>query len=151
MKTCAPLLAGALLLTFAPTSARADTTADLAACVTRSVTPDDNIALTQWVFSTMSRHPALASMASVSDPQRVEANRKMGALVNRLLLTDCVAETRRASQEHGEEALRTAFTELGQKAMEQLMGQQDVSAGSMEFVGYLDQTRLREVFGPASK
>lgn len=81
-------------------------------------------------------------MASISDAQRVEANRQMGALVNRLLIEACPNETRAAFRENGTEALSAPFSALGEHAMVDIMGNADVNAGIAEMGSYIDSERL---------
>lgn len=117
----------------------------LSNCLIRSTTEADHTLLAQWIFVTMSRHPSVASMSSVSDQQNVAINRQVGALLNRLLLDSCATETRAAVAAQGPAALEGAFEMLGRVAMTTLMGHPDVTAGLSGFAGYLDQRRLQDL------
>ena len=96
----------------------------------------------RWLFVGIARHPGVSQMASISDGQRVDANRQMGALFNRLLLDTCANETRAAFQADREHAIGFAFRALGSHAMTDLMSNPDVAAGISEVGAYVDQRRL---------
>ena len=119
----------------------------LAECVVRSTTSEDSIVLMRWLFIGIARHPSVSQMASISDAQRVDANRQMGALFNRLLLEACANQTRVALQSDGEGAIGEAFRAFGNRAMTDLMGNPDVAAGISEVGAYVDQRRLAELVG----
>ncbi len=142
--------AAALLLT--PQIASAQTTPSpteaLSSCVTNATTDADKIVLMRWLFVAMSRHPSVTELANVSDAQRVDANRQMGALVNKLLLDACPNQTRAAVASGGEQALQAAFSAFGAQAMRTLMNNPDVNAGVIEMTAYLDQQRLAALITP---
>ncbi|MGQ0531260.1 MAG: hypothetical protein ACT4OF_01040 [Caulobacteraceae bacterium] len=121
-----------------------DSPADaLAACVVRSASGDDSVTLARWLFIAMSRHPSLSQTVQVSDADGLDANRRMGALFNRLLFEACTNETRAAFQSAGrEEALAAAFGALGEQAMTELMGNPDVLASVIQLGAYVDRERL---------
>lgn len=111
--------------------------------VVRSMSMEDSVTTTRWLFIAMSRHPSLVRTAQVSDADGLDANRRMGALVNRLLFDTCAAEARTAFQSAGQEAaLEATFGTLGEKAMTDLMGNPDVLASVIQLGAYVDQNRL---------
>lgn len=148
------LLAAAAAFTMAPSLAWAADPPSaagqaLSACLTRSTSPEDHVALIRWIFVVMARHPSVAHLAAIPDTQRVTINRNMGALVNRLLLESCREETRAAFQADGQHALGVPFATLGEKAMTGIMEHADVNAAVVEMTSYLDQARLAALVGAA--
>jgi hypothetical protein len=119
----------------------------LATCISQHATADDNIALMRWMFVGIARHPSVVQLANIPDAQRVEANRAMGALFNRLLLDVCATETHAAFQSDGQAAIEFAFQEFGRRAMTSLMQNPDVNAARSEVGAYVDQQRLTAVAG----
>jgi len=103
----------------------------------------------RWLFIAMSRHPSLPPGARVSDSDGLEANRTMGALVNRLLFEACPDETRATVQAHGRDAaLDAAFGTLGEKAMTDLMANTDVLASVIQLGAYVDAQRFEALPTP---
>lgn len=144
MKLMSLVFALACALSPAPSWAQTPSPAAqaLSACITRSTSSEDHIVLVRWIFVAMARHPSVSELATISDPQRVEANRAMGALVNRLLLDACPNETRLAFQTDGQRALEVPFGALGETAMTGIMGHADVNAAVVEMTSYLNGERL---------
>lgn len=150
MKVIAAAIVAFALGFAAPAAAQSSpppTASALSNCLVRATTAEDHTLLAQWIFITMSRHPSVSQMTSVSDAQAVTINRQVGGLVNRLLLDSCANETRTAVRAGGPQALESAFEMLGRTAMTTLMGHPDVNAGLAGFAGYLDQSRLRTLLG----
>ncbi len=79
----------------------------------------------------------------MGDTEALDANRNMGALVNRLLFQACASETQAAVAAQGREAaLEAAFSTLGERGMTDLMGNPDVLASVIQLGAYVDQQRL---------
>lgn len=119
----------------------------LSSCLVRAVSDEDRVVLMQWIFSTMARHPGVAQLSNISADQRVEINRKGGALFTRLLTADCTLETRKAVLDDGQAALSSAFNVLGGTAMDGLMADPAVQVSLGDLADYIDQNRLKAVFG----
>jgi hypothetical protein len=140
------IFAAMFALGLAPASAYAQAAAEtdpLRACVTRSVTGEESVVTARWLFIAMSRHPSLPQTARVNDADGLEANRQMGALVNRLLFEACANETRAAVRASGREAaVNVVFGTLGEKAMTDLMGNPDVLASVIQLGAYVDRARF---------
>ncbi len=119
----------------------------LSTCLVRSVSDEDRVVLMQWIFSTMARHPGVAQLSNISPEQRTEINRKGGALFTRLLTADCTLETRKAVLDDGQNALSSAFNVLGGTAMDGLMADPAVQVSLGDLADYIDQGRLKAVFG----
>ena len=141
-------LAAAMALPLAATGAQAGASTDaLSACLVKSTTTADHVVLVDWIFSMMARHPSVASMAAISDAQRVDINRKAGALFTRLLTDDCGAEVKQAYKDNGEAAIEAAFSALGSTAVQDLMTDPDVQAAGNELDAYVDNKKLQAVLG----
>lgn len=148
MKIASILAAAALVL--APCAASAQTAPHtpspavqtLNACLAHATTADDNTVLMRWIFVALSRHPSVAQYANITDAQRTDASRQMGALLNRLLLDACPNETRAVLQADGAEGLQAAGQGFGQRAVAGLMGNADVSASVSDMTSYLDLQRF---------
>ena len=119
----------------------------LSTCLVKAVSDEDRVVLMQWIFSTMARHPGVAQLSNITPEQRVDINRKGGALFTRLLTADCTLETRKAVLDDGQNALSSAFNVLGGTAMDGLMADPAVQVSLGDLADYIDQNRLKAVFG----
>ncbi len=114
----------------------------LTTCLTTKTTAEDHVVLADWVFSIISLHPSVASMASITDAQREDINKKTGALYTRLLTTDCGPELKVAVKTEGTNSVEAAFSSLGAIAMQDLMSDPKVQAGATGLGQYVDQAKI---------
>ncbi|MCR6644251.1 MAG: hypothetical protein NVV62_06910 [Terricaulis sp.] len=114
----------------------------LATCLVSSVSEEDNITLVRWLFIAMARHPSVSGLTAIPDTERVNANRRVATLFNRLLMEACPVQARAAFVADGENALYTPFGVLGEKATEGIVAHPDVNAAVAEMASYLDQAGL---------
>ena len=143
------LLAVALSVASWQTAKAQEPAGDLQSCVVAATGMDDRRTLVQWMFSAIALHPDLEEMALVSDVRRQEANRAMGALLERLLTVDCAAQARKAFREGGAEgAVGEAFARVGQLAGEGLFNDPLVAAEAAGLIRHVDMNRLVELFLP---
>ena len=121
---------------------------DMAKCLVKQTGTEERAAIMKWMFAAMSLHPDVASMAKIDAASRSSINSTVGALFQRLLVDSCRAETKQAVKYEGALAIQTAFSVLGQVAMQELMTNPNVSAGLGELEKYLDQKVIAELGTP---
>ena len=145
--------AAACFLPVAMPSLAGPATQALGQCLTKSTTPEDDILLMRWLFAMMSKHPKVADLAAVSPQEDDRVNRDMAALFERLLVKDCVTETRAAIAADGPSAIETAFGALGEKAFGVIEQDPAVDAAAGKFANYLDLEKIGHVMtdAPATK
>ncbi len=124
-------------------------TDDLAKCLVSKTSPSDQKLLVFWIFSAISLHPDVQAFANITSEKRAEGDMKLGALYNRLLLSDCRTELTRALKYEGTNAIEPAFSVLGQVAMRGLMGDPSVGKSMTNISGFFDAPGLQEVFKEA--
>jgi hypothetical protein len=123
---------------------------DLSRCLVESSTSSDKLALVRWVFTSISLHPAVRSIASVSPKQVDDSNREMAALTVKLVTVTCKNETIKAMKYEGESALKTSFGVLGQVAMKELFSNPDVAKGLAGLEKYMDTEKIKKELGPVN-
>jgi hypothetical protein len=90
------------------------------------------------MFASMSIHPAVKDLTSVTPEQRAEANRAFAKLMTRLLTEKCVVEAREAVKYEGESALGNAFNLFGQVAARDMFSNPSVAAALGDLEKLLD-------------
>ena len=132
-----------------PTSAFADGpyANELSKCLVRSTTDGDKALLVQWMFATVALHPEVKWMATVTDNQRAEINKKTAGLFEKLLTQACLAETRQALKYEGESTLSTSFSVLGQVAARELFASPSVASGMADLGKLFDSEKMRKTLG----
>ena len=121
---------------------------DLGKCLVRSTTDADKNYLVKWMFASAALHPAVKSIASVSDAERTELNRNTARLVEKLLTESCRSETQQAVKNEGPGTLQASFQILGQVAGRGLFTDPAVARSMASFEDYLDKPKLEALFGP---
>lgn len=111
-------------------------------CVAESTTGRDRKDLARWLFVAMSAHPEMKSISSVSGTAVEDASRVAGGLFTRLLAETCAAQVKAAIKVNGPSAIQSAFTVLGELAMQELMTDKDVAATMGVLERHLDKQKL---------
>lgn len=120
----------------------------LSDCLVGKSTMDDHVILVRWMFVAISRHPAVASMATISDANVDNANKQMAELFTRLLTVTCRDQAKLALKNEGEFAMQQAFQKLGQQAGSEIFINQDVAKGMSGITKYFDTKKLQELTSP---
>lgn len=136
---------------FSPTASAGVYTNDLARCLVSSSTPADKLTLVKWMFTAMSLHPGVKSMASVSPAQVDAENKAMADLFTKLMTRTCKTQAADAVKYEGGEAIKAGFKVLGQVAAKELFAEPHVAAGMAGLVKYMDMKKLQAVLDPHNK
>ena len=117
MKRClvVSIIAG-IIFSFSSRSNAGIYSDDLARCLVESSTPSDKIILVKWMFTPMSLHPAVKSIASVSDEQVDKSNKEAADTIVKLITETCKDQTVKAIKYEGEAAIRSSFNVFGNVA-----------------------------------
>jgi len=115
----------------------------LGRCLVEKTSQQDRIELVQWIFSSLSAHPALSSMSNTSAASLEQTDKKVASLLTRLLVTDCNAQLKVAVAAEGDAvALQSGFQVLGQVAAMDLMQNPAVAERTESFVQYVDEEKI---------
>ena len=141
-------VASALLLAASATAHAATATPVEAVqtCLTDNTNGKDRKLLARWIFLSMAAHPTLKSLSAASAQEREDTSREFAALVMRLMTVDCKVQMQAVMADTGNDptaGLKVAFTQLGQVAMQELMGDKDVDAATSQFAKFIDEDVLR--------
>lgn len=121
---------------------------DLAKCLVESTTAADKNALVKWMFATAGLHPAVKSIAAVTDAERAQSTRSTAELFVKLLTESCRAQAQQAVKYEGAAALQTGFQILGQVAARELFADPNVAQGLAELEQYIDSRKIEQALAP---
>ncbi|TXH74986.1 hypothetical protein [Thiobacillus sp.] len=121
---------------------------DLAKCLVESTTTTDKNALVKWMFATAALHPAVKSIASITDAERAKSTRSTAELFVKLLTESCRAQAQQAVKYEGATALQTGFQILGQVAARELFADPNVAQGLAELEQYIDSRKIEQALAP---
>jgi len=119
----------------------------LSKCVVENTTGRDRKDLAKWVFLAMSAHPQMRALVTVPAAVAEEASRSSGRLFTKLVAEVCAKDARAAVQTVGPAAIQSAFTVLGEIAMQELMADKDVQAYTANTDKYIDAEKFQWVLG----
>jgi hypothetical protein len=94
---------------------------ELTKCVVSSVSDQDKILFTRFVFAAIAEHPAVKPMANIGEAANAALDRDTAALLSRLMYSDCRKQMIDVLKYEGPAASTPAFNMLGQVAMRYLM------------------------------
>ncbi|GGA10795.1 hypothetical protein [Dyella caseinilytica] len=118
---------------------------ELSKCMVGKSTMDDHMVLVQWMFAAMSRHPAIAPMAKISDADLDRINEQAASLFMRMLTVTCRDEAKLALKNEGDMALQHGFNQLGELAGRELFINPDVMKGMSGLSKYIDRSKIDEL------
>ncbi len=135
-----------LLLALAATPLAAGPKSDaMGQCLVASTTGADRIDLVRWIVLAYSKHPSVSDYVTTDPEKDEEVERRMAALVERLVVDDCADASRAAFTDEGPLAMQSAFEALGRVAGVELLNDRAVMEAVSGFARHLDQDRLNEV------
>jgi len=117
-------------------------TNQLGECLKSNTNGKDRTDLARWIFISMSAHPEMSKLTTITPDIRNEADRGMAQLVTRLLIDNCAEQSRAVMQSEGGPGMLSAFRSLGEVAMMELMSNAEVSATISGYTKFLDQGKF---------
>lgn len=145
-KILLPVLFASVMLSVLPVRAGVYSD-DLSRCLIESSSAQDKIVLVRWMFTSMSLHPAVEPISSVSQEDFEQTSREMAQLFQRLLTEDCSEEAAKAIRYEGMAALGAGFSAFGNVAGQELFAHPKVNAGLSTLTKYLDEQKLQSELG----
>lgn len=141
MRVLSSLFLGLALLTSQAALANPGSN-QLGECLKSSTNGKDRTDLARWIFISMSAHPEMSKLTTITPAIRTDADKGMAQLVTRLLLQNCAEQTRAVMQAEGGQGMLSAFRSLGEVAMMELMSNPEVSATISGYTQFLDKEKF---------
>ncbi len=115
---------------------------DLTKCIVSSTTTEDRVQFVKWMYSAISKHPAVKSLSSISEEQIADSLKGVADLMMKLLTESCQETAVKAFEYEGPKAIEASFNVLGQIAGQEIFSNPDVAATISNFEKYLDSEKL---------
>ena len=119
---------------------------EMTKCMVRSTTAADRTLFVRWFFVAAAAHPAVQPLATVTDAQRDDANRRTAELFQKLLTVSCRTEVQQAIRYEGPQSIGTGFQAVGEVAGRELFTDAAVTQAMGGFEKYFDHQKLDELF-----
>ncbi|WP_456479766.1 hypothetical protein [Nautilia sp.] len=112
-------------------------TQKLSYCLIRKTSVNDRILLAKWMFVVLSQYPELKSLSNVTPKIIENYNKKIAALIERLLTKDCKKEASMVIK-HEPDGLSKSFNVLGTIAAREIMLNPRVSDTLKGYTKYMN-------------
>ncbi|MGH1391507.1 MAG: hypothetical protein ACRAUZ_15315 [Aeromonas jandaei] len=118
---------------------------DLAKCLIESTTKNDRTSLVRWMFASAAAHPAVKSIANVSQKELDNANETTGKLFTKILTKTCREQASKALAYEGTATITTSFQLLEQVAATELFSSPEVQKAMSGLEKGLDKSALSKL------
>ncbi|MGY3947530.1 hypothetical protein BJP24_11400 [Aeromonas allosaccharophila] len=118
---------------------------ELAKCLIESTTKEDRTSLVRWMFASAAAHPAVKSIANVSQKELDKENETTGKLFTKILTKSCKEQTTKALAYEGNATITTSFQLLGQVAATELFSSPEVQKAMSGLEKGLDKSELSKL------
>ncbi|WP_347456226.1 hypothetical protein ABEF89_04130 [Acinetobacter thermotolerans] len=139
------LMATALFGTVQLTNA-GPTVDQLSSCLEKSTTAVDKTTVMQWTFVALAAHPDLKAFSNVSAQQKETLDKNLAAVLQRILVEQCSAQTKAVIQAEGLEAVGNSFQALGRSTGEEILKNPEVNNQLKGVLRYVDMSKLITTF-----
>ncbi|KGT47353.1 MULTISPECIES: hypothetical protein [Acinetobacter] len=127
--------------------ANAGSTVDqLSDCLEKSTTAADKTTVMQWTFVALAAHPDLKAFSNVSAQHKESLNKNLAAVLQRILVEQCSAQTKAVIQAEGLEAVGNSFQALGRSTGEEILKNPEVNNQLKGVLRYVDMSKLITTF-----
>src|SRR5690606_2338576 len=137
---------GATLLGAAQVSMASPAVDQLSDCLVKSTTATDKTTVLQWTFVALSAHPDLKAYSNVTAQQKENLDRNLAAVLQRILVEQCAAQTKAVIQSEGLEAVGDSFQALGRTTGEEILNNPEVNHQLKGVLRYVDLNKLVTTF-----
>ena len=137
---------GATLSGAAQVSMASPAVDQLSDCLVKSTTATDKTTVLQWTFVALSAHPDLKAYSNVTAQQKENLDRNLAAVLQRILVEQCAAQTKAVIQSEGLEAVGDSFQALGRTTGEEILNNPEVNHQLKGVLRYVDLNKLVTTF-----
>lgn len=114
----------------------------LETCLIQAASPQDRDALLRWTYLSLSTHPLMQDLSTVTRGQRDTVLRDSAAVFERLMIDRCGELAAATIFREGDDAFGKAFETLAGGAMEQAIQHPAIDQLSAELVARMNTDRL---------
>ncbi len=114
-------------------------TDQLTDCLAESTTSQDRITFAKWFLSSVFYHPAIQSIATVSEDKLEEAKKNAAELFITLVTKTCRQQMKNALKFEGKESIESGAEMVGRQAARELFNSPEVEAANASFKQLLNK------------
>ena len=118
----------------------------LSNCLVKSTTATDKTAVLQWTFAALSAHPDLKQFSNVTETQKIQLDKNLAQVLQRILVEQCSAQTKAVIQAEGMQAVGESFQELGSITGDEILKKPEIKQQLQGVLRYVDLNKLVTTF-----
>lgn len=138
------LLAGLIIIGSSLHATAGEHAAALSQCLVSNTTAADKAVMTKWVFSSLSNHPSLSDMASMSDAARTGADQEMARLVESFIYDKCNSQLKAAVKNEGPMAIEQSIRSYVEVTGREILQHPSISSSVTGLASQLDARKMFE-------
>ena len=116
----------------------------LSQCLINNTTQADKNIMTQWVFSSLSNHPPVSSMSTITSEAKSNADQRMAKLVEKFMYDKCLNQVKTAVQNEGPGAIEMSIRSYVEIAGREVLNHPSVAGSVTGLASHMDVKRLFE-------
>ena len=116
----------------------------LSQCLVSNTTEADKTVMTRWVFSSLSNHPSLNNMASISDAAKIGSDQDMARLVEKFMYQTCSEQLKNAVKNEGPAAIEQSIRSYVEVTGREILKHPSISGSVTGVAKQLDYKRMFE-------
>ena len=114
----------------------------LSNCLTKNTSVEDKAVMARWVFTTLSQHPAITSMSTLSEDVTMSADRDMARLVEKFMYEKCKIQVKDALQNEGPKAIELSIRNYAQNTGQDILRDPSITNNVTNLAQHLDLMKL---------
>lgn len=118
----------------------------LGQCFVNSTTAAEKETLSRWLFVVLAQQPEVRDLASIPEATKVETDRAMAKLVERMVTAACRAPAQQTLMQEGQAGLTQSLEIFGQAAARKIFAEPAVVSAANGFTRYIDMARIIQSF-----
>ncbi len=117
---------------------------NLSQCLLANTSQADKAVMTKWVFSSLSNHPALSEMATISSSMRTNADHDMARLVEKFMYEKCSGELKSAVKNEGPTAIQASIRSYVEATGREILQHPSIASSVAGLASQLDAKKMFE-------
>lgn len=118
----------------------------LGQCFVNSTTAAEKETLSRWLFVVLAQQPEVRDLASIPEATKVETDRAMAKLVERMVTAACRGPAQQTLLQEGQAGLSQSLEVFGQAAARKIFAEPSVVSAANGFTRYIDMARIVQSF-----
>jgi hypothetical protein len=114
----------------------------LSQCLTTNTTEADKAVMARWVYSTLSQHPSIKPIATLTIETTNATNQEMATLIETFMYNRCKIQVKNAVQYEGPKAIENSIRTYAQTTGQDILRDPSITKNVTDLAKHLDLMKL---------